>query len=69
MKNGAMTANELDYLLLTAARRRMALNAPGPVPVGGLRIPSSNSLSTRALLCVSFFEAKSSVRRFLLWAS
>ena len=43
-------------------------SAPGPVPVGGLRIPSSRSFSTTALLCVSFFEAYRSVRRFLLWA-
>ena len=43
-------------------------SAPGPVPVGGLRIPSSKSLSTTALLCFSFFEANRSVRRFLLWA-
>jgi hypothetical protein len=35
-----------------ASRRRKPLTAPGPVPVGGLRMPSSSSFRTTALLCV-----------------
>ena len=47
-----------------AWRWRSARTAPGPVPVGGLRIPSSSSFRTTALLCCSFLEAYSSVRFF-----
>ncbi len=32
--------------------------APGPVPVGGLRIPSSRSFSTTALLCCCIFRSE-----------
>src|SRR6267154_1598034 len=54
--------------LIAASRRRIRWMAPGPVPVGGFRIPSSSSLSTTALLCCSFFDANRRVRRFFLWA-
>src|SRR2546427_4245159 len=47
-----------------AWRSRMARTAPGPVPVGGLRIPSSRSFSTTALLRCSSLDANRSVSRF-----
>ena len=47
-----------------ACRLRIACGA-GPVPVGGLRIPSSRSFRTTALLCCSFLEANSK-RKILL---
>lgn len=53
-----------NYLFRTAARLRVACTAPAPVPRGGLRAPSSSSLSTTALLSVAFFDANRSVSRF-----
>ena len=58
-----------SYRGIRLACRRRWLAAPGPVPVGGLRIPSSKSFSTTALLCSSFFEENSDVSFFFLLAS
>jgi hypothetical protein len=47
-----------------AARPRLAAAARmGPVPVGGLRSPSTNCFNTTALLRSSFLDANSNVKR------
>ena len=59
MKEGEQSriASDCGYRRRTAASRaRMLRSAPGPVPFGGLRIPSSRSFSTTALLCVSILR-------------
>src|SRR5579864_6782867 len=58
----------IRYRRRADARLRWAETTPAPVLVGGLRMPSSSSLSTTALLQVSFREANSSVRRFFFSA-
>src|SRR5581483_6867656 len=60
---GVQRMQDHGYLLgaRAACRPRMARAAAGPVPVGGLRAPSSNSLRMVALFCSAFLDAKTSV--------
>ena len=61
-----ITLELLNYLGILITCRAFPAT-PGPVPVGGFRIPSKKSLQTTALLRCSSFAAKSnvSVYRFL----